>query len=135
MSKKIKQVGFIVINTVNLLFLSAFTAFAQPKIPQIDVLPGPDPSEVENVTGMGDYLILTFLPRIGLTVIMLCVGGGVLFLVIGAVQMMTAYGNEEKLGNAKKTMIFSIVGLFIGLLSLAIVQLLFNLGYYIDNPN
>jgi len=57
-----------------------------------------------------------------------------LFIIIGGIQILTAYGNDEKITNAKKTIQYAIVGLLIALLSYAIVSIIggLNIG---QNPN
>ncbi len=123
-----------------MLLLTVGTVFAQggttpetkaPKIPDISTLPGPQAGKDVDVSKVGGYLQEQFLPKIAVTIISLAVGTSVLFIIIGAIMMLTAYGNEEKLGNAKKTIILALIGLVISLLSYVIVQLIFFTGYQI----
>lgn len=65
-----------------------------------------------------------FLPTITRTVIAAAAGLAVLFIIIGGIQILTAYGNDEKIGQAKKTITFAIVGLLIAILSYAIVTII-----------
>lgn len=101
-----------------------------PAIPKIRTLPGPDAPTVGNVS---PYLMSTFLPRIARTVISFAIGAAVLGLILSSIGLLTAYGNEEKYGNAKKGLLFSIIGLMIALLAFAIVQLVFFTGFQIGN--
>lgn len=136
MFKKIQHLGFRLFNIGVLLLLSTSTVFAAdttretiaPSIPDISTLPGPKDVDVSKVSG---YLQSQFLPRIAVTVITLAIGSSVLFIIIGAIMMLTAYGNEEKIGNAKKTIMLALIGLVISLLSYVIVQLIFFTGYQI----
>lgn len=100
-----------------------------PSIPKISTLPGPTPeTELKDVN---KYLNFNLLPNIARVVTGLAATASVIFIIFGSIQFLTAYGNEEKLGNAKKTVTFAIIGLFISLLSFAIVQLIFSTGYNI----
>ena len=101
-----------------------------PSIPKIDTLPGPQATDVSEVS---PYLMSNFLPRIARTVISFGIGAAVLGLVLSSIGLLTAYGNEEKYGNAKKGMYFSLIGLVIALLAFAIVQLVFFTGFQIGN--
>lgn len=100
-----------------------------PQIPDISTLPGPNSNT--KLEDTSDYLTSNLLPHIARTVTGLAITLSVIFLIFGAIQFLTAYGNEEKLGNAKKTVTFAIVGLFISLLSFAIVQLIFFTGFQV----
>ncbi|MBU1445657.1 hypothetical protein KKD70_00120 [Patescibacteria group bacterium] len=99
-----------------------------PKIPNISTLPAP--YKDSNVTEMGHAIKDEFLPKIAMTVIKFAIPLSVLFIVVGAMQFLTAYGNTEKIGNAKNTVLFAVIGLVISLLSYAIVQLVFYTGYF-----
>ncbi|MFC1655772.1 hypothetical protein ACFL3C_02800 [Patescibacteria group bacterium] len=140
MSKKIQQLGFWLFNTGVMMLLTTSTVFAQgskpaetkaPSIPDISTLPGPQGGKDVDVSQVGGYLQEQFLPRVAVTVVTLAVGSSVLFVIIGAIMMLTAYGNEEKVGNAKKTIMLALLGLVISLLSYVIVQLVFFTGYQI----
>ncbi|MBN1494459.1 hypothetical protein JW911_01830 [Candidatus Peregrinibacteria bacterium] len=101
-----------------------------PPIPQISTLPGPQGTDVRDANL---YLQQSFLPSITMTVIRIAIPLAVVFLIFGAVQFLTAYGSDEKLNIAKKTITWSLVGLVISLLSYAIVQLIFFSGYQITS--
>ena len=51
----------------------------------------------------------------------------VLFLIIGGFRYVTAHGNEEQAEAAKKTIIHSIIGLIIVILSFAIIAIITNI--------
>jgi hypothetical protein len=106
------------------------TTTKAPSIPNIKTLPGPQASDVSNVS---PYLMSTFLPRVARTVISFAIGAAVLGLILSAIGLLTAYGNEEKYGNAKKGLYFSLIGLVLSLLAFAIVQLIFFTGFQIGN--
>ena len=78
-----------------------------------------------------DYVYSTLLPQITNTVIGLTGGLSLLFVVVSGIQILIAYGNEEKIGAAKKTLTWALVGLVIAILSYAIVQIVvsINIGH------
>ena len=63
-----------------------------------------------------------YLPAITKVVIAAAGISAVLFIIIGGIQILTAYGNDEKIGKAKKTITYAIIGLLIAILSYAIVS-------------
>lgn len=87
----------------------------------------PHTKQNTNLSGE-DVLREIYLPAITRTVIALAGATAVLFIIIGGIQILTAYGNDEKLGNAKHTITYAIVGLLIALLSYAIVSIISGLG-------
>lgn len=70
------------------------------------------------------YLGGIFLPTITRIVIASAGAMAVIMIIIGGIEMLTAYGNEEKIGNAKKTITYAIVGLVVAILSYAIVTII-----------
>ncbi len=98
-----------------------------PTIPQIDTLPGP--SSEQKLEDSSTYLTKLLLPNIARTITGLAITLSVLFIIFGAMQFLTAYGNDEKLSNAKKTITFALVGLVLSLLAFAIVQIIFFTGF------
>lgn len=97
-----------------------------PTIPNISTLVKPD---VQYVSQVSPYLSSTFLPRVAKTIVSFGIGAAVLGLILGSIGLLTAYGNDEKYGNAKKGIYFSLIGLIICLLAFAIVQLIFYTGF------
>ncbi len=65
-----------------------------------------------------------FLPEVTKLVIEMAGVVAVLFMIIGGIQILTAYGSDEKIGKAKKTITFAIIGLLIAILSYAIVSII-----------
>lgn len=53
----------------------------------------------------------------------------VIFIIVGGLQMHLAIGNDEKLGAAKKTITWAIIGLVVSILSLAMVSIISNLNF------
>lgn len=48
----------------------------------------------------------------------------VIFIIVGGLQMHLAFGNDEAVGTAKKTLTWAIVGLVIAILSVGIVRII-----------
>ena len=71
-----------------------------------------------------------FIPAFTKVVIGAAGATAVLFIIIGGVEFLTAYGNEEKITKGKKTITYAIIGLLIAILSYAIVTIIssINLG-------
>ena len=65
-----------------------------------------------------------FLPDLTRTVITLAGGLAFLFIIVGGIQILTAYGNDEQVTAGKKTITYAIVGLVIAILSYAIVAII-----------
>lgn len=64
------------------------------------------------------------LPTITRTVIALAGACSVLFIIIGGITILTAYGKTDKIESAKKTIIYAIIGLLVSILSYAIVSII-----------
>ncbi len=75
-------------------------------------------------TDQGQALQQNVLPTITNIVVSITGGLALLFVIISGIQILTAYGNEEKIGEAKKTFTWALIGLLISILSYAIVQII-----------
>lgn len=53
----------------------------------------------------------------------------VIFIIVGGLQMHLAFGNDEAVGTAKKTITWAVVGLVIAILSVAIVRIISNISF------
>ncbi len=78
----------------------------------------------DDPTDEGAYFQGTYLPALTSVIIGMAGGLAFLFIVIGGIQLLTAYGDEEKITGAKKTITYAIVGLLIAILSYAIVSII-----------
>lgn len=77
----------------------------------------------------GNQIQSKVLPSITSNVIGLTGGLSLLFVIISGIQILTAYGNDEKIGAAKKTLTFALAGLLISILSYAIVQVIVSINF------
>lgn len=53
----------------------------------------------------------------------------VIFIIVGGLQMHLAFGNDEAVGTAKKTITWAVVGLVVAILSVAIVRIISNISF------
>lgn len=93
-----------------------------PTIPKPDLLPGAD--EGANQQEIQDYFKNQAIPSfiagfIGIVGVVSFVG-----MLIGGIRFLTAYGNDEQIGSAKKTIIFALIGLLLAIFSYAIVSII-----------
>lgn len=80
----------------------------------IRILPSSNPESwsLDDITGANGLLS-------NVTTLALLLAGGiaVIFLIIGGINYLTAYGDEEKASTGKKTITWAIVGLIVILLA------------------
>ena len=97
-----------------------------PSIPKPDFLPGP--SEGADQANIQTYFreqaipdfIAGFIGVIGLV--------SFVAIIVAGIQFLTAYGNEERVGAAKKNLIYAILGFVIAILSYSVVSILGSLN-------
>jgi len=97
-----------------------------PSIPKPDFLPGP--SEGADQANIQTYFreqaipdfIAGFIGVIGLV--------SFVAVIVAGIQFLTAYGNEERVGAAKKNLIYAILGFVIAILSYSVVSILGSLN-------
>jgi uncharacterized membrane protein YidH (DUF202 family) len=85
-------------------------------------LPGANDTDPRNMAISIVTYLMTFLGIIAVIVIL-----------YGGFQWLTAGGNEDKVGSAKKTIIAGIIGLVIIIAAYAIVQIVVGFAYNIVN--
>lgn len=90
-------------------------------VPKPDYLPGPS----EELTGDStqDYVLNVTVPRTINIAIGLMGLGAFIGILISAITMLTAYGNEDKINRAKNNLKYSLLGFMITVLSYAIVSI------------
>lgn len=82
-----------------------------------------------NTADSQELLQETFIPGITNTVIGFTGALSLLFVIIGGIQILTAFGNDDKIGTGKKTLTWAIGGLVVSMLSYAIVQIITSLQF------
>jgi len=98
----------------------------QPTIPVPDFLPAPDVGSTGGETQ--NFILNETIPRainIGIGILSITAFIGIL---ISAIQMLTAYGNDEKLNRAKTNLRYSLIGLVLVMLSYAIVSIVVSIA-------
>lgn len=98
------------------------TDYFIPIIPKPQTLPGPEGG------GARETLVQNILPNLAVGITGFASMAALLFLIIGGVRFVTAYGNEERVESAKKQVIFSLVGLLISLLAYTIVTVIIRIN-------
>jgi hypothetical protein len=129
MKKNLIKFGFFLIILAAVLSVNShMIVFAQGASTRVPIIPEGVTEELKlpHPEGGDEEKALTeqLLPGITRTVIAAAGGLALLFIIIGGIQMLTAYGNDEKITAAKKTMTFAVVGLLIAILSYAIVSII-----------
>ncbi len=103
-----------------LLLLGLSAPVLASSIPKPEFLPGPE-EDVE-ASETQDYVLNVTIPRvinIGIGVLGIAAFIGILF---SAIQMLTAYGNEDKLNKAKTNLRYALIGFVVIILSYAIIS-------------
>lgn len=130
-------VGFLL--ALSLLGLSSVPTFAattedaspegqvvQPTIPVPDFLPAPDVGERGYDTQ--NYILNETIPRVINIVIGLMGIATFLGILLGAMQMLTAYGNEDKINKAKTNLRYGIFGFVVVILAYGIVSVIVSIA-------
>lgn len=94
-----------------------------PTIPKPDTLPGPSTA---TDTGLNHerYLITDLIPTLIRGAINLLGGITIIAIMYAGIQYLTAFGDDTKLENAKKNLIYAIIGLMIAMFSYTIVRII-----------
>lgn len=124
-----RNIGKNLVIALMVVFMTMGVSFAQssnrpPIIPtgattQQLIIPNSASSSSPEEQYFGGY----FLPALTRTVIALSGALAFVFMIVGGIQILTAYGNEERVAAGRKTMMFAVVGLVIAMLAYAIVQI------------
>ncbi len=116
-----------------LLGLLLDKAYAQqgqmPYFPCVEVGALPGCGEATNV--IADSL----LPSVSLFLLRLVAGLSLLFLVWAGFQMVTSMGDDSKITQNKTAILFALGGLFMAIMSQALVSIVATYNYAIGNPN
>lgn len=107
----------------------AATAFAEvPVIPKPEYLPGPNQTTTASAEETRNYFLNTSIPNIINIAIGLIAIAAFIGLVIGAFNMLTSYGNEEKIKKGKDIIQYSLIGFVFVILSYVIVSLVVSIS-------
>lgn len=114
--------------------LTYATDFVQPTIVKPDLLPGPTADQLSE-NNQRTILTESVLPKFAIRLIGLISALALIFVIIGGVRYVTAYGDEEKISNAKNQVMYAIVGFIIAILSYTIVTIVINLQFEGDQAS
>lgn len=98
----------------------------QPDIPEPDFLPTPDVGERGYDTQ--NYILNVTIPRVMNIVIGLLGIATFIGMLIASIQMLTAYGNEDKINRAKTNLRYGIFGFLLAILSYGIVSIVVSIS-------
>lgn len=127
MTNKIKIIFF---SLCAIFFLGMNVAFAQDDrvkpaaIPCPNNLPCINEQTQQSATETRRFILDVFGSGFLSAFLGLAAAASVVFIIVGGIQMHLAFGNEEALGKAKKTVIWAVVGLVVCILSVTIVQII-----------
>lgn len=125
MKTKIISALILLVLAVPLIINTVFAA--ELTIPKPRTLPGLTSGEQAEEDAGKKYVGESILPAVVQFFIFAAGIGSLVFMIIGAIKYMTAYGNEESMGEAKRTIIFAVVGFLIAIFSYAIVALIISI--------
>ena len=96
-----------------------------PPLPKPDLLPGPnDPNNQNSAQDVLNYTTNRLLPAASARFVTIIAFLSILSLIYAGTKYYTAMGDEGQADEAKKIIIYSLLGLVISLMSLAIVSII-----------
>lgn len=105
-----------------------------PIIPSINSLPGSNLGKVKTGDAVVKELTGSIIPYLVKGFLVFTGVSALLFTIIGGIQFVLSLGNEERAGEAKKAIMYSLLGLVVALLSFAIVSIISSSSSVLDKP-
>ena len=96
-----------------------------PRVTNGGILPGP-----KNGATAKNYLLNKFLPGITNSFLVFNMVVGVIIMIISGFMWIFASGSEEMKNKARDTMIWSIIGLTVGVLAYVLVKIVININFF-----
>jgi hypothetical protein len=90
-------------------------------IPKPDFLPGPSDT-IDPGSNAHEYVLNKTIPRVMNIVLGILGIGAFIGILFAAFNMLTAYGNEEKVNKGKTILTYSLIGFAVSLLAYAIIS-------------
>jgi len=84
------------------------------------------PTAVDPVEGSANVTLSDLLQNVINYILAISAGIAVLFLIVGGIKYIASQGNEESIESAKHTILYSIIGLLVIVLSFVIVTFITN---------
>ena len=106
------------------LFLSVpifVSAQSSPSGPPDEGGGGWDPDTLSNTVGLPEGSIYNIIYYLMLWILGIFGFIGIIGFVISGIMYLTAAGNEEQIKKAKRAMMFSIIGVLVGLVGLVVI--------------
>ncbi len=127
--KKLFIIATLILMFVPLSVLASANESTAPYIPKPDFLPGPE-SQSESLSGAQtqEYILNSSVPDVIKMLLGLFGIGAFLSIMISAINMLIAWGNEDKVTQAKKNLQFSLLGLAISIFAYAMVAIIVSLA-------
>lgn len=95
-----------------------------PELPKPDLLPGPnDPNDSNSADNVQDYVTNRLLPAASARLVTIIAFLSILSLIYAGTKYYTSFGDDGQADEAKKIIQYSILGLVVALMSLAIVSI------------
>ncbi len=113
---------------------AALAASGPPPIPCVPNLPCIQQETQQSGSSIRDYILGSFGSSFLKGFLGLIAATSVVFIIIGGLQMHLAFGNEEGITTAKKTLLWAIAGLIISILAAMIVSIISSLPYQPPPP-
>ena len=117
------------ISTVLPLVTPASASSSQAEVKLTDPVGGnilPGGKILEATDFKTSFLFSKFIPFVIKYSIRLAIALSVIALIIGGYQYMIAYGDEEKYKNARKTIMYAIIGLILAITAFGFVKIIIN---------
>jgi len=86
-----------------------------------DIVGGWDPVTLSNTVGLPEGSIYNIIYYLMLWILGIFGFIGIIGFVISGIMYLTAAGNEEQIKKAKRAMMFSIIGVLVGLVGLVVI--------------
>jgi len=93
-----------------------------------DYLPGPTSEQLKDKDAR-QILTKSVLPLFAIRFISITGGLALLFMVIGGLRYITAYGREDETENAKNQVMYALIGFLIAIFAYAIVTIVANIQF------
>lgn len=122
-------IGIIVFAVLSVAYYVVFVDASLFSATAIPGLPGADSLEVAGeataTSGVeGSYVLKTLIPYLIKFGLRLAAAVAVCSIIIGGYFYVTAMGEDEQYNKAKRTIMYSIIGLIVALLSIVIVEII-----------
>lgn len=125
--------NFFILGVSIIMFASLSVAYAKVAepftMPCPDNLPCIQEDTQKSSAKVNEFLTAQFAVKFFSSFLGLSAAAAVVFIIVGGVQMHLSFGEDEQIGQGKKTITWAVIGLVISILAIAIVQIISRLQY------